>query len=217
MKTSATFGLLLLVSLSSADAARIDVGDAKLLPDGTGMLDVLISGDSAGELLNLVNLEVRITPAAGSTSTLEFVSPPTNAYAFDPAYVFFGNSFGPVHSVSSVAQPSDTLMMGDSTLDFSDVTVTISRLLTRLEVDHNFAIGVNPDLTVGHTFTIDFVPGANTIFVDQNLTPLAYQSHAGTVRVVPEPLAGLSFLEGGLCCILFCRQQGRGSFRDPTI
>ncbi len=208
--TSIVFPLLMVpLILAPAHATvLIDVGDASLLPDSTSTLDVFISSDvlPSGELLSVLNFELRITPAAETTSTLGLLNPQTNAYDLDPAYLFFGNSAGPLRSVSSVSQPNDTLIGGDSPANFEDVIATSKRLLVRLEVDHQFAAGVDPNSTVGHNFTVDILPGANTYFWDPSFTPHSYSSNHGTVFVVPEPSKEI-LLKVALCCALILRRR----------
>jgi len=186
MRTSTMLAALLLVPVILAPAHAmivIDVGSTNLLPDGTGTVDVLISGD--GEALAVFNLLLRITPATGTTSTLEFVDPQTNEYYFDSDYIFSGNPDEPSRTVSALGQE---LYIGDYTADFSDVTVTTSRLLARLEIDHEFPVGVDPATTLGDTFTIEVDPDPGfTLFLDSSYNTYSYTSNSGTVTIVPEP------------------------------
>jgi len=214
---AATITALLLVPLLLAPAQAmilIDVGSVDLLPDETATVDVLISSDeSAGELLSAFNLELRITPTGGTTSTLQLVDPQTNAYDLDPAYVFSGSSGGLLRMVlSSGSQPGDTLLVGDSTADFSDVTLTASQLLVRVEIDHQFPAGVDPASTLGQSFTFEVVERASTFFYDKSyVAPLSYTSTPGTATIVPEPGSLIVWSIFGAIGLIALRRRWRSS------
>jgi hypothetical protein len=106
---------------------------------GAGFVDVFIESDDLlfGDPLSSFGFEFRIT--TGGATRLEFVDPQADPQLTDPNYVFFGDSAAsntpfPVGTVSMTSVPNDTFIGGDFTDSGGDVTVTISKLLARLQV-----------------------------------------------------------------------------------
>jgi len=219
---SNVFCLVALVSFfvsQAAIAATISVGSLALAPDGSGEVEVTVTGTS--DLVNLVGYEFQIDPSAGTSSQLRFVEE-DEAFLSATNYLFSGNSAAlddgtpsTIGAVSTTTLPDDTFVGGDSTADFSNLTINGSRLLVRLAVQHDTG-PADPSTTLGDTFSISLVPisgdssafaggSSNTGFVDASFNGVAFDSTGGTVSIViPEPsslcllaICGLGLLQRG--------------------
>ncbi len=198
--STALAGAIHLVSIQSANIAR----------NGSGEVSVLVTGDSSP--INLVGYEFQISPLGGATSQLQFLEE-SESFLGDANYLFAGNSFAAgdglpstVGTVSTSILPSDTFIGGDNTNDFADVAISGSKLLVKLALQH--LVGpADPDLTIGHQFSISLVPSSgdsngfgggtsNTGLLSSSMTGVAFSSQAGVVTVVeiPEPSAIISAL-----------------------
>ena len=211
------FCILILVALVSlftsqaATAASISVGSLALAPDGSGEVEVTVTG--SGDLVNLVGYEFQITPSAGTSSQLRFVEE-DEAFLSLPNYLFTGNSAAlddglasSVGAVSTTTLPDDTFVGGDSTADFGNLTINGSHLLVRLAVQHDTG-PADPSTTLGHAFSISLVPSSgdssafaggtsNTGFVDASFSGVDFDSTGGEVSIViPEP--------SSLCLLAIC-------------
>ena len=179
----------LLILLGSAAPARsnliVEVGSGSVSQGGVGSIDVTIRSDDAtsGDPLSLFGYEFLITPS--SANRLEFLDPQENTAIIDSNYVFFLNSTdASLNQQQGVVSSSggglnNRLVGGDSTLDFSDITITTTPLLlARLDLRATTALS-------GQSFTISLEPTGNTFFLDSEFLPVAFQSTSGTVTIAP--------------------------------
>ncbi|MBI2826981.1 MAG: hypothetical protein HYX69_20080 [Planctomycetia bacterium] len=170
-------------------ALLLTIGNAAILPGGTGFVDVTVASDNpSGDKVAFTSFEFRIT-SAGATR-LEFINPQTDSGTGLSNYIFFGNSvatlFPPLGNVSTKSAPSDTLIGGDSTNNGADVTIAGPTLMARLDLSAATAL---PPANGDH-FTIQLVPSLDTGFLDSQLNPVRYspEGASGTVTIgVPEP------------------------------
>ena len=213
---------------ASGEAASIysvSVGNANIPANGTGEVAVTVTG--AGDSINLVGYEFRISPTGGATSQLQFLDE-SESFLSDPNYVFTGNSAAAndgtpssVGTVSTSTLPSDTFIGGDGSNDFADVPVSGSKLLVKLAVKH--IVGpADPLTTIGHQFAISLVPfdgdsaafgggTSNTGFLNSSLAGVPYTSQTGTITVVvPEPASVVS-ITIAVCALFAVRPRAVSS------
>lgn len=226
---STFFGALIPLAADAASIYSISIANATVAPNGVAEISVLVTG--AGESINLVGYEFRLSPTGGTTSQLQFLEE-SESFLSDASYMFASNSFAAsdgtpssVGTVSTGILPSDTFVGGDSTNDLSDVAISGSKLLVKLGVKH-LTGPADPATTIGHSFSISLVPASgdssafaggtsNTGFVDGALAGVGFASQTGTVTVVvPEPSA--IFL--AICCALpvaFCIRRPQSMLPTP--
>jgi hypothetical protein len=190
------------IAPASGGTLTVQVGDALLAPNGSGVVNVTVTG--AGEQVSLAGYEFRITPVAGTTSQLRFLEE-SESFLNSGSYLFAGNSAArddavpsSVGAVSTTTLPADTFVGGDSASDAADVALSGQLLLVRLLVAHD-AGPVDPATTFGHSFLVSLVPSSgdssglalgtsNTGLLDSSFAGVAYDSAPGTVTVaIPEP------------------------------
>ena len=204
-------GALLQVPTASA-ALIFEIEPASVLPGETALIDVFVESDAAGgDLLASFTLDFRITPDAGTTSSLKFKTPASSQPnpATDLSYVFFGDSLiapGPFGSISTTVLPDDTYVVGDATASFSDIVVTAKKLAARLEVVHDFGAAA-PSTTLGHTFTVSLGPATSAF--DSGFSPVDFTTSSGTVTVTPEPASFIIWSLFATGAIWLGRQQCR--------
>ena len=138
----------------------VSIGNQTVPVGGAGYVDVMVSSNSpGGDLLNAFNFDFRIG-SAGQTR-MEFMGTQPDLQLTDPNYVFLEDSFDhddplnqfpmPVGTVSSLSEPNNRFVGGDSAADLSDMLITATpKLLARLEV--NASTGLLP--SAGDTFTV---------------------------------------------------------------
>lgn len=198
--------LLLSIAFSSVTMSQVflTIDSTEISPNGTTAVDVSVTG--TGQLTNLIGYEFRITPSVSGTSQLTFEEE-DESFLTATDYLFFGNSAAQtdgnassVASVSTTVLPNDTLVGGDSTADFSDVTIDGTKSLITLRLQHD-AGPANSATTIGNTFSIDLVPTngdsvdfgnglSNSGLLDSNFTPVGLSSNSATITVavvIPEP------------------------------
>ena len=206
--------VVFLTSSVSADLV-VSIANLNLVTGQTGTLGVSISGTN--NPVSIYGFELRITPLAGTTSSLRFLEE-NESYLSNPSCLFFGNSgalndnvASSVGAVSPNALPSDTFIGLDVTANLANVNVSSSRLLAQIPIQHIFAPAA-PETTVGHSFSISLVaPSGNSVAFlggtsstglgDQGNAPIAYSSTSGpvTITAIPEPSQVLLLLPAAIC------------------
>ena len=186
-----------MLSLPASGALIVHVSDATMTQQGTGFVDVFLTGE-AGDTLGMFGYEFSITGATAQSGDLQFslvqslseqtVSTPT-------PYVFFGDTDpGFINSVRG--GDAVTLLGGDSLASLDSVPVDGTFLLARLELKHEGTL-----LTPTHDFIVSLNALSPFTFFDRDFDPgttdpgfenySTFGSLSGTVTVsataVPEP------------------------------
>lgn len=218
-------GAVLVAARSANAGLTVSVGDLTLSGGSTGTLNVIISGSGAVSLAGF-SAEFLITPIGSSGPLLQFATSQTDPSG-ETDYVFYGdssnNSLGFIPILQTTSATDDTLIVGDSAYDFSNVTVGSNEVLARLTVDaagtpltdENFSVSV-VSLSADPVFGTQFFTFDST-FASQAVD---YSSTSGTVTIsgaaptgaVPEPSTLLLTAAGAMVGIPFGwsrRSKGR--------
>lgn len=193
MKTNALLAILVLLVHATSSSADIivNISSGNIIAGGTGSFDVTVTG--AGDDVKGYDFEFLLTPLAGATTTLRFVSPQAESFATDSDYLFFGDSDAVVSSstittVSTSSLPSDTLNGVDVTDSGGTVIVgATAKLLATLDVLHFLPGATDPGTTVGQSFSVTL---ADATFLDASNAEILFTSTPGTITIasaVPEP------------------------------
>lgn len=194
--------LVLVVGLALPADAALDVRvlSTTIPQNGKAFVDVVISGD--GDLLDFYGYILEINRVGGPSlgTSLTFVAPASNPHVNDPAvspdYVFDGVSIG----FDGIVDTPTSFISAD--IATSNVTVSSQRLLSRIELQHFAASGVNAGndvYLISSPFQVFFFDDGGV-----DIAPAPFTFTAGTVTVeataVPEPssIALLSCLAGGI-------------------
>ncbi len=205
MKTLVLFAAIasaLLTAHPALATLNIQVLDATIPNNGTGFVDVVISGNN--DNLQGFDFEFMISAIGPVTSSLQFTDPQSdpqlNDLAFIPNYVFSGDSTNVnlALPMGSVNLAQDTFTGSDSTFSLNDVVVGGTKLLVRLDLGHIVPFGVDAS---GDQFRVELT---NANFLDSGAAAVPFTSTFGTATVaataVPEPssMALLSITCAGL-------------------
>jgi len=191
----------------------ISVESANVASGGTGTVDVFVTSTN-NDSLGVTSLQFDISRISGA-STLQFTNPQSNSFLGQSNYVFTGNSFDSINSVSffgsptTTVTPNDTLLGGDNTNDFTNVTLTSGQpyLLAALTVQSQTGAAV------GDQFQISLDPSSSFLLSD--FSPTApYTSDPGTITISPPSVATpepgtLTLLISGGGVLLLCRRRFR--------
>ena len=182
-------------TLPRAEASIIiQVGNATLNANGTGFVDVFITGDS-GDTLGYFGYEFNITGAIPASGDLQFQVVQSNSEQGEVTYVFSGDTDPGNFTALRGSAGSDPIALvgGDALASFDSVPIDGgSFLLARLELQHT-----GPFSLASHPFTISLITTSpNTEFVRDFIAEIAYTNLeitalSGTITVnaaaVPEP------------------------------
>ena len=192
----------------------VEVQDATVSPNGTGYIDILISG-TASDNLDSFQISASITGSVANGSLIFSAAQPDISAEAD--YVFLGDSGGYSGTQGS---PTTDVSALDGTASFLGVTLTgTKKLVARFAFEHT-----ETGVSVGDTYTVTLTGvgtdplNDSTWFADSSITGLTIDLGAsdlsGTITVasaVPEPgplvLLGLSVCVGGGRHLLRRRKQ----------
>ena len=201
----------------------VSVGNLTLTGGSSGTLDVSISGSGLVSLAGF-NAEFLITPLGSAGPLLQFAASQTDASG-EPGYVFYGNSsnnnygFNPILQTTSTTD--DTLIVGDSTYDFSNMTVGSNSLVAQLTLQAKGAPLTDESFSVSLvSLSIDPLFGTQFFSLDSNFASkmVDYSSTSGSVTIssaaptaaVPEPSTLLMTAAGamvGIACSWFRKSK----------
>ena len=199
---------------------NVQVLNASIPVSGTGTIDVEITG--TGDMIAFSFLELRITANPGANSALQFASTQTDNFRSDGNYLFAGDSFnaGPPardpRTVSTTTLQQDTFADNDSTNTLTDVAVTSTKLLARVNIEHIVPLGTNLTDILDDTFFVSVIGTSGdfveTEFADSAFNPVTFTSFGGTVSMtataVPEPCS-MTMLSMGMLGLLWNRRKRR--------
>ena len=159
---------------------------------GSGTFAVTIQPTTGTELLSLYEVELLITPSAGTPgTTLAFADPQSEDFLTQPNYLFFGDSDVNQGGFAATALFStntlrDSISVADFTASFNDVALTTPQLLFEVDLEHLIPVGVNPATLAGDTYTIE---ATLLTFEDSDFDPVVATASTGliTIVAVPEP------------------------------
>lgn len=209
----------------------VDVQDTTITADGTGFVNVLISSNAAPgtpDNVDFASYDFGITSVGAPGSSLRFVYPPDlseGTIGGANGYLFFGDTAGIAYDAIN-STPSNYLG-SDGTNSFAgvDLSTTTSRLLVRLELQHDLGPGQTTALADGEQFRITLQNSFDTFFDDFNVDPVGIDASSfdalgvggglitvsGSAAAVPEPS---SLLLLGFGVVGFAVQRRRIAMRQ---
>ncbi|MEM6779459.1 MAG: hypothetical protein AAF670_17530, partial [Planctomycetota bacterium] len=140
---------------------------------GTGTLFIEVSG--SGESVQQMSIDVRVRPMGSVSSSIGLLETPAAAILDDPLYLFKDNSFTEgfdpslLVNVSTSSGLNDTFNITDSTADLSDVQVTSTRRVGRVDFEHFFPSNTDQASLVGDQFEFEIVSAS---FTDSSFNPI---------------------------------------------
>lgn len=207
-------------SVSRADLILF-VQDAVIPVGGFGYVDILIESDGS-DLISTFGYELQISNVGAPTSTLRFseVGLQDSLDGGDlNQYVLGFDTTGAIGT--SLNAPRQDFLGGDSALDFDlnsvDVPLSVAdgqKLLARVRLDHELAMGVDPVTALSDTFEISILDLGSTEFLDKDFVLQDFTiNRVGSITLssaaaVPEPS---SFALIGLGLAAFVVRKRRAS------